>query len=162
MMITRTHQRGATLIEVMVAMIVLAIGILGIAALQTTSVQANYSSYYRSQATLLAADITDRMRANRTVAIAGSYAIASFPASSSTRAVNGSQAEKDKAEWLNLLGSTLPEGTGTIVSDGNNVFTVTIQWNDARGRIKQKNQDAEDDVANPEAAVQAFTYRARL
>ncbi len=162
MMSNRNPQRGATLIEVMVAMIVLAIGILGIAALQTTSVQANYSSYYRSQATLMAADITDRMRANRTVAIAGSYAIASFPASSTTNKVDGTQAEKDKAQWLNQLAGTLPEGTGTIVSDANNVFTVTIRWNDARGRVKQKSKDVEDNAANPEEAIQAFIYRARL
>jgi len=161
MMPNCTQQRGATLIEVMVAMIVLAIGILGIAALQVTSVQANYSSYYRSQATLMAADITDRMRANRALAIAGNYAIATAPASSTGNSVTGSQAEKDKAQWLNQLAASLPEGTGSIVKDGNNVFTVTIQWNDARGRIDRKSSEVQG-TANPEDAVQKFTYRARL
>ena len=58
-------QRGATLIEVLVAMLVLSIGLLGLAGMQMTALKSNQSAYYRSQATVLAYDIIDRMRANR-------------------------------------------------------------------------------------------------
>ncbi len=153
-----SRQNGTTLIEVLVAMIVLAIGILGVAAMQTTSVKANQSSYYRSQATLLAADMTDRLRANRTVALAGSYDFASPPTSSSAHTESGNQVALDKAQWLNLLARSMPEGTGSITHDGNNVFTITIQWNDGRGRIRTAGDEpdtAEDDTVQ-------FIYRARL
>lgn len=156
MKIIHSRQNGATLIEVLVAMIVLAIGLLGIAGLQTTSVQANQSSAYRSQATLLAADIVDRMRANRALALSGSYTTTSFPTSSSTNTVTGTRAEKDKAEWLNQLALALPDGTATINLDStNNLFTIAVRWNDRRGRIKTANDDGTDDLLT-------FTYRARL
>ena len=58
------QHRGFSLIEVLVALLVLSIGLLGLAALQTTSLQYNTGSYFRTQATFLAYDIIDRMRAN--------------------------------------------------------------------------------------------------
>lgn len=59
------HQRGFSLMEVLVAVMVLAIGLLGLAALQTQGIRFNQDAYTRSQATMLAFDIMDRMRANR-------------------------------------------------------------------------------------------------
>jgi type IV pilus modification protein PilV len=69
-------QRGFTLIEVLVALFVLAIGLLGLAMLQTTGLRFNTNSYSRTQATLLAYDIMDRMRANVAGFKAGSYDVA--------------------------------------------------------------------------------------
>ncbi len=57
---------GFTLIEVLIAMLVLAVGLLGLAGLQATSLRNNQSAYNRSQATQLAYDLADRMRANFT------------------------------------------------------------------------------------------------
>ena len=59
---------GFTLIEVLIAMIVLAVGLLGLAGLQATSLRNNQSAYNRIKATQLAYDIADRMRANYTEA----------------------------------------------------------------------------------------------
>ncbi|NOS87695.1 MAG: type IV pilus modification protein PilV [Methylococcaceae bacterium] len=61
-------ERGFTLIEVLVAMVVLSIGLLGLAGLQATSLKSNQSAYHRSQATQLAYEMADRMRANRVYA----------------------------------------------------------------------------------------------
>ena len=66
-------QRGTTLIETLVALLVLSIGLLGVAALQITSLQNNRGAHMRSQASVLAYAIADRMRANRNVALAGGY-----------------------------------------------------------------------------------------
>jgi type IV pilus assembly protein PilV len=63
------HQRGFTLLEVLIALLVLAIGLLGLAALQTTGLRSNTMATTRTHATQLAYDISDRMRAN----VAGSY-----------------------------------------------------------------------------------------
>ncbi len=59
------NQQGFSLIEVMVTMLIVSIGLLGIAGIIMTSLKNSQSSYGRSQATLLANDIIDRMRANR-------------------------------------------------------------------------------------------------
>ena len=66
-----THAKGFTLLEVMVALVVLSVGLLGLAALQTATVRFNQNAYLRSQATNFAYDLADRMRANREAAIAG-------------------------------------------------------------------------------------------
>lgn len=57
--------RGVTLIEVLVALVVLSIGVIGLAALQAQALQMNQGAYMRAQATNLAYDIADRMRTNR-------------------------------------------------------------------------------------------------
>ncbi|WP_313090541.1 type IV pilus modification protein PilV [Stutzerimonas nitrititolerans] len=145
-------ETGATLIEVLVAMVVLAIGLLGLAGLQATSIQSNHSAYYRSQATLLASDLADRMRANRTEALTNAYVI-DFPTSSTSNSVTGTSAEKDIAEWLNQLAQTLPEGTGKIEKDGT-LVTISIRWNDTRGQIKAS---GDNDTHN-----ETFAYRTEI
>jgi len=145
-------QRGTTLIEVLVALVVLSIGLLGMALLQVTSVQSNHSAYYRSQVSILASDLADRMRANRTAALTDAYEF-DFPTPSSSHSVSGSQAQKDKAEWLNALALTLPEGTGQVEKTGS-LVTIYVRWNDNRGRIKKT-----DDT---KTGVETFVYRTEI
>lgn len=127
------RQRGAGLIEVMVAVLVLALGLLGIAGMQLVSLQNNHSAALRSQAVLLAYDAIDRMRANRDAAFTGSY-ITNFmdpaPAGATIEAL-------DLQEWKGTL-ATLPSGAGAIASavvGGRTQFTVTVQWDDSRGAL---------------------------
>lgn len=153
MPLQRYHKEaGATLIEVLIAMLVLAIGLLGLAGLQATSIQSNHSAYYRSQATLLAGDLADRMRANRLEALTNAY-LTDFPTSSSTNTVTGTTAEKDVAEWLNQLALTLPEGTGKVEKNGT-LITISVRWNDSRGHIK----DSNDNNTHSET----FAYRTEI
>jgi len=152
------RQRGATLIEVLVAMFILAIGLLGLAGLQAMSVQSNQGAYYRSQATILANDIADRMRANRTAALANNYAQSSPPSATSTPIAASTPAQRDLAEWNNRLATSLPQGTGTIVTSSN-IVTISISWNDARARIKSTDETTEQATAR---AVETFEYRTRL
>jgi len=132
-------QRGFTLIEVLVTVIILAIGLLGLAGLQLTALKYNHSAYMRSQATILTNDITDRMRANRTVANAGGYNIAlgAVPNAVSCEGVGqncstADMATADLSEWKQQLAGLLPSGDGSIVQAGS-VFNITIQWDDSRG-----------------------------
>lgn len=145
-------QRGATLIEVLVTLVVLSVGLLGMAGLQALSLKSNHSAYYRSQATFLAYDVSERMRANREVANNGGYAV-DFPDSSNANSVSGSLAERDKAQWLNLLADTLPGGTGKISHSGG-LVTVEIRWDDSRGAIR-----AADDETQ---TLETFVYRTEI
>lgn len=121
---------GFTLVEILVAVVVLAIGLLGLAGLQATSLRFNNSAYHRSQATNLAYDMADRMRVNRQAAIAGDYNIATTdPAPTGT-----TLADIDRAEWRSALANTLPMGTGGITQNGN-IFTINIQWDDDRDGV---------------------------
>ncbi len=120
--------QGFTLLEVLVAMIVLAIGLLGLAGLQAVSLTRNNESNFRQQAALLAYDITDRMRAN----IAGvrdpaagnndnsSYHMTSVSPPSSTAICPCTPAQlaaKDLIEWLNLVSTELPSGVSIVCID---------------------------------------------
>ncbi|WP_144947855.1 type IV pilus modification protein PilV [Pseudomonas oryzihabitans] len=162
------RQKGATLIEVLVAMLILAIGLLGLAGLQTVSVQSNQGAYYRSQATILANDIVDRMRANRVAALANrsSYSV-SFPTSKSDNALSGSAAQQDVNGWLNALALSLPQGTGSLSLDNSNAVVVTICWNDRRAAIKSAQavaptSDSCSSPASSNSSFELFTYRTQL
>lgn len=65
--------KGFNLIEVLVALVILSIGLLGIAGLQLTGVRATQGSYYRSQATAFMNDMAERMYVNRPGVAAGNY-----------------------------------------------------------------------------------------
>lgn len=119
-----SRERGFTLVEVLVAVVVLSIGLLGLAGLQLSSLQANQQAFLRSQATVLGQDIIERMRANRQAALAGEYDIA-FGASAPTGA---DIAANDVNEWLTALGASLPDGEGEIDVDADGVAEVSVRW----------------------------------
>ncbi|MHB0916227.1 MAG: type IV pilus modification protein PilV [Thiobacillus sp.] len=137
-------QSGFTLLEVMVAMLVLSIGLLGLAGLMASSMRNNQSAYHSTQATWLAYDILDRMRANGAVALAGGYGAANAlgaPASCSTTAPSGSIAAQDIGGWKNMIACALPEGDGAItVTPANRRVSIIVQWNDSRGTGGLANQ----------------------
>jgi type IV pilus assembly protein PilV len=129
------HQRGATLIEMLIAVLVLSIGLLGVATLQTVGLRFNHEAYLRSQATLLAHDIIDRMRANREAALNGSYVGTGFgdalPSACEPITPSGGLAQRDVQEWKQALTCTLPAGDGAIARNGS-VFTVQVRWREGR------------------------------
>jgi type IV pilus assembly protein PilV len=125
--IKRKTQRGTTLIETLVALVVLSVGLLGIAALQMTSLRNNRGAHLRSQAQVMAYDITDRMRANRTDALANAYVIAIAASPTGAGLVL-----TDLQQWKNTLAATLPGGDGAIERVGD-MFRITIQWTDSLG-----------------------------
>jgi type IV pilus assembly protein PilV len=126
--------RGVTLIEVLIALVVFSIGLLGLAGLQTFSLRFNTSAYYRTQATALAYGLADRMRANRQGALDGLYTgdFASPAPDCDADAAGGGTPAEDVAAWRNALACQLPEGNGAIASNGTE-FTITVQWDDSHG-----------------------------
>lgn len=124
----RRGQSGMTLIEVLIAVLVLSVGLLGLAAMQTVSLRQNQSAAVRSQATLLAYEITDRMRANRQGALDGDYNLAIDAATPTPSDIPTT----DLAEWRNELDLRLPAGTGSVDVD-DEIATIVVQWDDSRG-----------------------------
>ncbi|HQT31470.1 MAG TPA: type IV pilus modification protein PilV [Thiobacillus sp.] len=126
------RQSGFTLLEVLVAILVLSIGLLGLAGLMASSIRNNHSAYQRTQATWLAYDMIDRMRVNRANAIssANNYNIAIGTATSGSSGLAGA----DVTGWKTTLANALPAGDGSVAVDSTSrAVTVIVQWNDSRG-----------------------------
>jgi type IV pilus assembly protein PilV len=128
------QQSGLGLIEVLVAVLVLGIGILGVASTQVVSLQMTSQSQSRSQAVLLAEDMLDRVRANpgnpANYALAVGAAVGADGGACDTSFVpaNATVAANDIAAWENNLACLLPAAQRTIEVAGNTV-TITIDWN---------------------------------
>jgi type IV pilus assembly protein PilV len=137
--VRRRHaQGGSTMIEVLVTIVVIAIGLLGVAALQAIGMKSNNGAYLRSQASLLVCDMADRLRADRAAALAGTYDFAQ-PESNTcnpSQTYSGTLAVREMAQWLNATACLLPAGNGSIVRTGR-VFTISVVWNDTRSDIRQ-------------------------
>ena len=135
------QQNGFTLIEVLVAMFVLALGLLGLAGLQAHALKNNQSAYYRSQATQLAYDMADRMRANLAEAqqfgasqydsdvLAPTAATNQADCKTTTGCTPAQMAQQDLFDWNKNLQDWLPGGTASI-NASTSFFTITINWDD--------------------------------
>lgn len=143
----RRDQRGFTLIEILVALVILSVGLLGVASLQVQGLRNNQSAYLRSQATLLAYDMADRMRTNSDSAIAGSYndfdtkgAVPSEPSctTSATGCSPANQSDADKFEWARRVNGSddtiilLPDAQGKIIRGAGNLFTIQVLWKETQ------------------------------
>lgn len=127
----RTRSGGFTLIEVLIALLVLAVGLLGFAMLQTMNVRFTESANYRTQATQLAHALLDQMRADRTNA--ASYAISySGTASGCVPATGAVSASDFKTFWQCQLGRALGTGAKASVTQTGTQVQVSISWNDER------------------------------
>ena len=145
----RRFAAGFTMIEVLVALVVLSIGLLGVAGLQIVGLKGNLSAAFRTQASYLADDIIDRMRANYVAARgpALQYTVA-MGATAPTGATDPT-AIADVAAWAAEV-QTLPSGQGSISVDAvTNIATVTIQWVDTRGGDVSECTGAKLDTCTP-------------
>jgi len=126
------YQKGVGLIEILVTLVVLAIGTLGLAGLQTQALKNNQSSLQRAQAVALTYAAFDMLRVNRKAATDGDYdmAMTCNPPSVTT---SSTLVVRDKKYWIETLQTALGGTTcGAIDCDTNGYCTVKVQWNDER------------------------------
>lgn len=125
------HQRGVGLIEVLIAVLVMAIGLLGIAALQATALRNSQGSMERSQAVIQSYTIFDAMRANRVAALSKSeYNTGKMMCAAGS---TDTLAQKDINRWLTAMQSTLGASTcGQIQCGNDGLCKVSVQWDDTR------------------------------
>ncbi|MEX2475652.1 type IV pilus modification protein PilV [Marinobacter sp.] len=137
-------QCGFTLIEILVTVVILAIGLLGLAGLTLEGMRNNQGAYLRTQASILAYDMADRMRANKERAsdyagFSTDGAATTLPACATDSAgcSPAGQATVDMVEWTRQIQGVgsgtalLPGGVGTMQFDaGTSTFTVTVTWDE--------------------------------
>jgi type IV pilus assembly protein PilV len=131
---TNIRSRGFSLVEVLVALVVMSVGMLGIAALYLEGLRAGRTALYRTTAVTLAADMADRIRANSTARLA----YAGTGPGVSGNCINGAidctpdqLADDDWFDWNNQLDAQLPDGTvGEIAVAGAApaTYTITVAW----------------------------------
>lgn len=143
---TLRHDRraaGFSLLEVLIALVILSVGLLGVAGLLSTTMKSNGSAYMRTQATMLAYSVIDRMRSNLPAVQNTGYdtSMPASPAASgstncdATACTSPALATYDIAQWEHELAQSLPQGRGSIatsVTPGATTVTVTVLWNDGR------------------------------
>lgn len=125
------RQDGFSLLEALVTLVILSIGLMGLAFLQAQGMQQNTGAYSRTQASILAGDIIDRMRLN--VANTAAYDTDSFsPSPASCTVTSAPDADNDRHCWYERLQDALPGGDGAIDVNGA-VVTITVSWSERPG-----------------------------
>lgn len=127
-------QRGFSLVEVLIALIIMSVGMLGIAGLYVQSMQAGRTSMFRHQAVTLAGDVADRIRANPTAGIAYEGAGVDFNCVAAGIDCNEVEmASTDILQWAQQADESLPNGTVIITFD-NTVdppgYTIAVGWDE--------------------------------
>jgi type IV pilus assembly protein PilV len=125
---------GFTLIEVMIAVVVLGFGLLGFALLQTMSVRFVQSANYRTQATNLSYELLDQIRVNRVLVSAylGDYTASVDAGDCEPVTGPGVSADDFAAAWQCRMGKALGEGATAVVAQNGQTVQVSISWGDER------------------------------
>lgn len=127
----RGHQRGVSLVEVLVSVLVVTIGVVGAVGMQATAMRNNQGSYERTQVSILSQSMLDAMRANTTAVTSGAYNTSGYVCSAA--ASPGTLAARDVARWVTTLQQQInPDACGSIECTAG-ACTVNVRWDDSRG-----------------------------
>jgi type IV pilus assembly protein PilV len=128
------RQRGFTLVESLVALVVISVGMLGIAGLYVEGLRAGRTTVYRMTAIDLVSDMADRIRANPTAGNAYAGAGANNGCAADAADLNPAQlAADDIFCWQQAVQTLLPAGAGAIAvvpGAGSNAYTISVTWSE--------------------------------
>jgi type IV pilus assembly protein PilV len=144
------RQRGFSLIEVLVTMLILTFGLLGVAGLLVKGMSNAAAAETHAKATQLVADISDRMRANPAGTLSATSQYNTNQGKSDSDVWNESApadvstiANYDKQVWMTAIAAQLPEGSGRIVVDSvNRKVLISIRWTSCMGTQSQDEKEA--------------------
>ena len=152
---TAAAQSGSTLIETLVALLILAIGLLSVQSMQMVSLRTNTSAYLRTEAQLLVEDMTNRILAYEDIASVADNddydgidtdAAAADPGCTAAGCNQGQQINLDTFEWKHEIEAILPVGRGTVNLDAG-AYTLPVMWDNektvAKGTGCSGNSEAE-------------------
>ena len=130
------NTRGFTLIETLVALVVLSVGMMGIAAMYSQSMGAGRTAYYRTQAVTLAADLADRIRVNRLAGAGYAGAALDNNCDADGGAIPndcspGQLAAHDLLRWRAAVAQVLPNGVGAVAFNPVTLpptYTISVTW----------------------------------
>jgi len=156
-------QKGFSLIEVMVAMVIFSIGLLGLAGLQSLGLSTNQTAYLRTTAMQQAYNMADRIRENPAGVESNSYdTLTSTTPSSEKNCIKescnpGQQAAFDYFEWFTSNAELLPNGRGTVTGTGNQLL-ICVMWNELNltGNPGTPDCSGEDDY-DPTTQLKFYT-----
>ncbi|WP_028885059.1 type IV pilus modification protein PilV [Teredinibacter turnerae] len=165
------QQAGSTMMETVVALFVLAIGLLGTLAMQANGVNSNQRANLVTEANLLAADMVDRILAFNDIdssadddaydGIDTSSGTASLPDCSSGCTAT-QQIAYDEAQWAEQLATTLPGGVGKITFDSTtNAYTIQVMWDHNRNGATGTGCTG-NDWGESATELTCYTYELRL
>jgi len=129
---SRRRAAGFTMLEILVTLLIVALGILGIAGMQALALKMNKGGQLRSQAVILGMDLLERIEANNPGAIAGSYAPATLPTAftkdcAAEYCLPSELATYDLVELRTRLEAQLPGATFSVTFSGSGPYTYTLQ-----------------------------------
>lgn len=131
------RQRGFGLVESLVALVVVSVGMIGIAVLYGQGLSASRTALNRTQAVNLAADMADRVRTNRRggASYGGAGADNNCEAGGGTDCTTAQLAAHDVWEWQAQVNALLPGGAGTVVYTGTTppTYTIRVGWQEPVG-----------------------------
>jgi type IV pilus assembly protein PilV len=128
------NQRGFSLVEVLIALIIMSVGMLGIAGLYVQSMQAGRTSLFRHHAVTLAGDVADRIRANPTAGVA--YTGVGVDFSCVAAGINCNPVEMASTDillWSQQADESLPNGTVVVAFDNTTApptYTIAVGWDE--------------------------------
>lgn len=175
--VSRSAQRGFSMIEVLVTLLIISLALLGTAGLQAYSMRLNQGGQLRSLAVFLAADLAERMEANKAGALAGDYVVANTTGAAflatagaaSTACVSAACSTAalvafDLSQWQNAVAATLPQSSWTVaqaVAGAQSTYTITVSWVDRRTNTSNAAADANSQFgSNAGGTGEKFSYTA--
>jgi len=131
-----SRQRGVSLIEVLISVLIFSVGMLGVAGLLVTSIRSNHTAFLRTQVAFLASNMADRMSANPVGVWNGNYDSTGYPVAASTAANHDCAsgctpdmlAQFDQRNWSNQLTAFLPDAKASIQCDAAGAGYTPDAW----------------------------------